>query len=73
MTHPTNPTALKVKRDGPRGWHWIAAESFDPAVHELVEGEAPAPIDNGPEEAPAQEGGPAPVSAPKRPRRKVTK
>ena len=26
---------VKVKRDGPRGWHWIAADKFDPEVHEL--------------------------------------
>lgn len=24
---------IAVKRDGPRGWHWIARENFDPAVH----------------------------------------
>lgn len=28
---------VKVKRDGPRGWHWIAAQSFNPDVHELHE------------------------------------
>lgn len=34
---------VKVKRDGPRGWHWIAAASFDPARHELIdEPQAPA-------------------------------
>ena len=33
MTHPTNPDAVKVKRDGPRGWHWIVG--FDPDKHEL--------------------------------------
>ncbi len=27
---------IKVKRDGPRGWHWIAAAHFDPAKHEIV-------------------------------------
>lgn len=26
---------VKVKRDGPRGWHWIARANFDPAVHEM--------------------------------------
>lgn len=31
------PQPIKVKRDGPRGWHWIAAENFDPARHELFE------------------------------------
>lgn len=34
--HPTNPEAVKVKRDGPRGWHWVAR--FDAAVHTLFEG-----------------------------------
>ena len=28
---------LKVKRDGPRGWHWIDKAKFDPAVHELFD------------------------------------
>jgi hypothetical protein len=28
---------LRVRRDGPKGWHWISAESFDPAVHELFD------------------------------------
>lgn len=28
---------VKVKRDGPRGWHWIAAHSYDPARHEVVD------------------------------------
>lgn len=32
---------VKVKRDGPRGWHWIAAEHYDPAVHVLAD--APEP------------------------------
>lgn len=31
---------IKVKRDGPRGWHWIADEHYDPAVHEIVRDEA---------------------------------
>lgn len=40
---------VKVKRDGPRGWHWIAAESYDPAKHELVDApsENPAPKKRG--------------------------
>lgn len=34
---------VKVKRDGPRGWHWIDRSKYDPAVHELVDAEqAPA-------------------------------
>lgn len=35
MTHPTNPDAVRVKRDGPRGWHWVYP--FDPAVHVLFD------------------------------------
>lgn len=69
MTHPTNPTALKVKRDGPRGWHWIAAENYDPAVHEIVEGEAPARAEAEPRTAAE----PAPKPAPKPSRRKAVK
>jgi len=43
---------VKVKRDGPRGWHWIAATNFDPAKHELVDApaapqEPPAPVKRG--------------------------
>lgn len=34
---PSTEGLVKVKRDGPRGWHWIAAESFKPDVHELYE------------------------------------
>lgn len=29
------PTKIAVKRDGPRGWHWIARANYDPAVHVL--------------------------------------
>jgi len=25
---------VKVKRDGPRGWHWIDRAKFDPEIHE---------------------------------------
>lgn len=39
---PTLET-LKVKRDGPRGWHIINASAFDPKVHELFE---PHPLDH---------------------------
>lgn len=34
---------IKVKRDGPRGWHWITAASYDPARHELAETPAAQP------------------------------
>lgn len=43
---------VKVKRDGPRGWHWIAASNFDPSKHELFDAppaEQPAaPASRGP-------------------------
>lgn len=42
MKNPT-PAPIKVKRDGPRGWHWIAAAHYDPARHELFDALAPAP------------------------------
>lgn len=51
-------TRIKVKRDGPRGWHWIAAAHFNPEVHELV-ADAPA------SELPTQQQGDAPAKAPK--------
>ncbi|HWS73669.1 MAG TPA: hypothetical protein VN324_00875 [Quisquiliibacterium sp.] len=45
--HSPAPT-VKVRKPGsPRGWHRIAAEKFDPAVHELVE-DAPA-VERSPE------------------------
>ena len=31
------PQRIRVKRDGPRGWHWIAAANFDPQRHELMD------------------------------------
>jgi hypothetical protein len=36
MSQKSPAGAIKVKRDGPRGWHWIAAANFNPAVHEVV-------------------------------------
>lgn len=33
----TPDNCIKVKRDGPRGWHWIAATKYDPAIHELAD------------------------------------
>jgi hypothetical protein len=39
----TPPAMLRVKRDGPRGWHWIAAASFDPSRHELIDEPQQAP------------------------------
>lgn len=35
---------VKVKRDGPRGWHWIAAEHYDPAVHVLADAPEPSKV-----------------------------
>lgn len=44
MIHPTNPSAVRVKRDGQRGWHWVI--NYDPAVHELLDDEdKPAPVE----------------------------
>ena len=37
MIHPTNPNAVRVKRDGPRGWHWIDRSQYRPAEHELYD------------------------------------
>lgn len=34
---------IAVKRDGPRGWHWIARENYDPAVHEIYQAD---PLDH---------------------------
>lgn len=40
--HPTNPEAVKVKRDNERGYSWVYP--FDPAVHVRFEDDAkPAP------------------------------
>jgi len=49
----TEAHRVKVKRDGPRGWHWIAASSFDPARHELADAPAPAAVPPTPAPAPA--------------------
>lgn len=27
---------VRVRRDGPRGWHWIDRARFDPDIHEIV-------------------------------------
>lgn len=43
MMHPTNPDAVRVKREGGRGWHWVA--SFDPAIHERFD-DAPEPAEH---------------------------
>ena len=31
MIHPTNPHAVRAKREGGNGWHWVFP--FDPSVH----------------------------------------
>lgn len=36
---------VKVKRDGPRGWHWIARAHYDPARHELYNEACRTPAD----------------------------
>lgn len=45
---------VKVKRDGPRGWHWISAATFDPSKHELADGPAPAQQEAAPAAAPVK-------------------
>ena len=37
---------VKVKREGPKGYHIINKSSFDPAVHELYE-ESTEPVKRG--------------------------
>ena len=53
----TEAHRVKVKRDGPRGWHWIAASSFDPGRHELVDA---APVPATPAAPPPAQAAPAP-------------
>ena len=31
MIHPTNPEAVRARREGGKGWHWVYP--FNPAVH----------------------------------------
>jgi hypothetical protein len=31
----STPARIAVCRDGPRGWHWIKLENFDPSRHVL--------------------------------------
>jgi hypothetical protein len=63
MIHPTNPNAVRVKRDGPRGWHWVA--EYDPAIHELYDERDPLDHDGD-----GKKGGSLP-KAPRAPRKKV--
>lgn len=42
-------TTVRVKRDGGRGWHNIAADRFDPKTHELAEDVATAQPEAGTE------------------------
>lgn len=58
---------IKVKRDGPRGWHWIARESYDPAIHELVDADERDPLDH---DADGKKGGSLP-KAQRTPRKKA--
>lgn len=32
---------VRVKRDGPRGWHFIALADFDPSIHVAWESDPP--------------------------------
>lgn len=52
---------VAVKRDGPRGWHWIAADKYDPKVHELVDPPVRDPLDH---DADGRKGGSLPVDEP---------
>lgn len=62
----TPPNCVKVKRDGPRGWHYIAKAHYDPAVHVIVEDDMPQQEQS----APAAEAEPPPVKrGPGRPRK----
>lgn len=36
---------MKVKRDGPKGYHIINKDSFDPAIHELYESKKQVPTE----------------------------
>lgn len=56
---------VKVKRDGPRGWHLIDASRFDPAVHELYDEQA------GQASQPVADAQTAPADQPKRRKRKA--
>ncbi len=76
---PDFPIKIAVKRDGPRGWHWIAAEHYDPKVHDLHDVEAEAPVEEPvapPSEEPAEPESPPPTpdekpaARAKKPRRK---
>jgi hypothetical protein len=50
---------VKVKRDGPKGWHWINASDYDPARHELVDPpETSEPATEPPADAPKRRGRP---------------
>ena len=63
--HPTNPNAIRVKRDGPRGWHWIDASQFQPGVHVRYEEQAGQASQQGTADAQI-----APPILPKKGRRK---
>lgn len=62
---------IRVKRNGPRGWHLIAKNSYDPKVYEIVKGD---PLDHDADgkkggslpEPPATEPEPAKPAPPKR-------
>lgn len=41
---PTN--CIKVKRDGPRGWHWISRDTFDPEIHTALDAARIDPLDH---------------------------
>ena len=57
-----NEQRVKVRRDGPRGWHWIAMEHYDPTRHERLD-EVPAAAPKQHETEPKRRGRP-PKSTP---------
>jgi hypothetical protein len=67
---PAPTERVRVKRDGPRGWHWIAAAHYDPARHELYTEDAPAAAAIARPDAATVEAAPPPAKrGPGRPRK----
>lgn len=54
---------VKVCRDGPRGWHWIAAAHYDPAIHKLYD-EAPPAVPDQPQQPEPKRRGRPPTKPP---------
>lgn len=54
---------LRVKREGGRGWKWINATAFDPAAHELFDGDADGDEGDMTQDAPRRRGRPPKVQS----------